>query len=66
MCVQCEEGADHTGEPLDISRLSESLARATCVALVPHLELLSAASLTTLAVRATIHPENVSNYNKNT
>lgn len=57
--LQCEEGADHTGEPLDISRLSESLARATCLALVPHLELLSAASLTTLAVRATIHPENV-------
>ncbi|XP_046664682.1 zinc finger FYVE domain-containing protein 16-like isoform X2 [Homalodisca vitripennis] len=56
--LQCED-SDHSNEPLDISRLSESIARATCLALVPLLDLLSAASLTTLAVRTTIHPDNV-------
>ncbi|XKL64222.1 hypothetical protein PGB90_004308 [Kerria lacca] len=44
---------------VNISKLSESIARATCVALVPLLDLLVTANLSTLAVRATIHPENV-------
>ena len=44
---------------MDINRLSEQLAKATCLALVKLLDLLAAANLTTLAVRATIHPENV-------
>ncbi|XP_054274611.1 zinc finger FYVE domain-containing protein 9-like [Macrosteles quadrilineatus] len=56
--LQCDD-SEHSSEPLDISRLSESIARATCLALVPLLDLLSAASFSTLAVRTTIHPDNV-------
>lgn len=58
---QCEE-VEGSGDPLDISRLSESLARATCVALVPYIDLLAAANLSTLGVRAQIHPDNVSTF----
>jgi len=57
---QSDEGSGRGGDPLDISRLSESLARATCLALVKLLDLLAQAGLTKLAVRATVHPENVS------
>ncbi|KAK3913879.1 Zinc finger FYVE domain-containing protein 9 [Frankliniella fusca] len=57
--LESEEGSGRTGDPVDISRLSEQLAKATCLALVKLLDLLAAANLTTLAVRATIHPENV-------
>ena len=62
MCtfLQSDEGSGRGGDPLDISRLSESLARATCLALVKLLDLLAQAGLTKLAVRATVHPENVS------
>ncbi|XP_075229394.1 smad anchor for receptor activation isoform X2 [Lycorma delicatula] len=56
--LQCEE-VEGSGDPLDISRLSESLARATCVALVPYLDLLAAANLTMIGVRAAIHPDHV-------
>lgn len=57
---QSDEGSGRSGDPLDISRVSESLARATCVALIKLLDLLAQAGLTKLAVRATVHPENVS------
>lgn len=57
--LESEEGSGRTGDPVDISRLSEQLAKATCLALVKLLDLLATANLTTLAVRATIHPENV-------
>jgi len=57
---QSDEGSGRGGDPLDVSRLSESLARATCLALVKLLDLLAQAGLTKLAVRATVHPENVS------
>jgi MAD (mothers against decapentaplegic) interacting protein len=57
---QSDESSGRGGDPLDISRLSESLAKATCVALVKLLDLLAQAGLTKLAVRATVHPENVS------
>lgn len=45
---------------MDINKLSENIARATCTALVKLLDLLAAAGLTKLAVRTTIHPDNVS------
>nr|CAD7592012.1 unnamed protein product [Timema genevievae] len=57
--LQSEDVFGQSGDPVDISLLSESIARATCVALVKLLDLLSQAGLTRLAVRATIHPENV-------
>ncbi|KAL1117387.1 hypothetical protein AAG570_004713 [Ranatra chinensis] len=56
--LQCEENSKAT-EPWDISKVSESLAHATCYALAPMLDQLAESNLTTLAVRATIHPENV-------
>ncbi|KAK9500747.1 hypothetical protein O3M35_001948 [Rhynocoris fuscipes] len=37
----------------------ESIARATCMALVPDLDSLAAANLTVIAIRATIHPDRV-------
>lgn len=57
---QSDEGSGRSGDPLDISRVSESLARATCMALIKLLDLLAQAGLTKVAVRATVHPENVS------
>ncbi|KAJ8687232.1 hypothetical protein QAD02_023026 [Eretmocerus hayati] len=45
--------------PVDINKLSESIARATCAALVKLLDLLANAGLTKIAVRTTIHPDNV-------
>lgn len=55
-----EQSDSKTGDIVNINKLSESIARATCIALVPLLDLLATANLTTIAVRATIHPENVS------
>lgn len=46
--------------PVDINKLSESIARATCTALVKLLDLLANAGLVKIAVRATIQPDNVS------
>lgn len=46
--------------PVDINKLSESIARATCAALVKLLDLLANAGLTKIAVRTTISPDNVS------
>ncbi|XP_063229929.1 zinc finger FYVE domain-containing protein 9 [Bacillus rossius redtenbacheri] len=57
--IQSEDGSGHSGDPLDISRLSESIAQATCLALVPMLDSLAQAGLTMLAVRANIHPDSV-------
>ncbi|CAH1391923.1 unnamed protein product [Nezara viridula] len=57
--LQTEEDSKAT-DPIDISRVSESLARATCIALVPELDSLSKVNLSTIAVRANIHPDNVS------
>lgn len=44
---------------MDINKLSESIARATCAALVKLLDLLATAGLTKIGVRTTIHPDNV-------
>lgn len=45
---------------LDISRVSGNVARAFCVALEPLLDMLASAGLLILAVRITLHPEQVS------
>ncbi|XP_025424618.1 zinc finger FYVE domain-containing protein 9 [Sipha flava] len=57
--IQCEETSDRVDEPLDTSRTAESISKATCTALVPLLDLLSAASLTPLALRIIINPDSV-------
>ena len=46
-------------EPVDLSRLAESLAGAFCVALVPQLDELKEEILSPLALKVNIHPENV-------
>ena len=58
---QCEDGATSAklGDPLEVNNLSESIARATCIALIKLLDLLAASGLTILAVRATMDQENV-------
>ncbi|KYM83765.1 Zinc finger FYVE domain-containing protein 9 [Atta colombica] len=53
---------DHSSgvnDPVDINKLSGSIAKATCAALVKLLDLLATAGLTKLGVRTTIHPDNV-------
>ena len=46
-------------EPVDLSRLADTLAGAFCVALVPQLDALKTEMLTPLALKVNIHPETV-------
>ncbi|XP_017793357.1 PREDICTED: zinc finger FYVE domain-containing protein 9-like isoform X2 [Habropoda laboriosa] len=46
-------------DPVDINKLAENVAKATCTALVKLLDLLANAGLTKLGVRINIHPDNV-------
>ena len=57
--IENEDRGTSRCEPVDLSRLAETLARASCLALVPHLDLLKDAGLTRLALRATIDTERV-------
>lgn len=57
--IENEDRGTSRCEPVDLSRLAETLARACCLALVPHLDLLRDAGLTRLALRATIDSERV-------
>jgi Domain of unknown function (DUF3480) len=59
VCFQSEDVGAARGE-LDISRVSGNVARAFCVALEPLLDMLASAGLLILAVRITLHPEQVS------
>lgn len=45
---------------MDITRMAGQIARSACVALVPFLDLLVASGSRKLALRATLHQENVS------
>ncbi|VEN47225.1 unnamed protein product [Callosobruchus maculatus] len=47
-------------DPVDVSRISETIAKACCDALVKYLDLLLANSFQKVAVRATLQPDNVS------
>ncbi|KAG8035499.1 hypothetical protein G9C98_006945 [Cotesia typhae] len=58
--IKSDDHPNGVHDPVDINKLSESIARATCTALVKLLDLLATAGLTKLGVRATIHPDNVS------
>ncbi|XP_074107962.1 smad anchor for receptor activation isoform X3 [Cotesia typhae] len=57
--IKSDDHPNGVHDPVDINKLSESIARATCTALVKLLDLLATAGLTKLGVRATIHPDNV-------
>ncbi|XP_076648721.1 smad anchor for receptor activation isoform X4 [Halictus rubicundus] len=57
--IKSDEHPHGLHDPLDINKLSGNIAKATSTALVKLLDLLSAAGFTKLAVRTTIHPDNV-------
>lgn len=46
-------------EPVDLSRLAETLAQACCIALTPHLESLFEATLAKIGLRVTVEAEKV-------
>ncbi|XP_046489801.1 zinc finger FYVE domain-containing protein 9 isoform X1 [Neodiprion pinetum] len=57
--IRSDDHPNGVHDPVDINRLSENIARATCAALVKLLDLLATAGLSKIAVRSTIHPDNV-------
>ena len=48
-----------SGDPPDPARAAEGVARAVCVALMPHLLQLKEEGLSPLAVRVSLEPDNV-------
>lgn len=50
------------GDPVDLSRLAETLARACCVALTQHLDQLKDMNLTKIGLRVTVDSERVCVY----
>ena len=57
--IQNDDLGNSRHEPVDLSRLAETLASACCMALTPHLDKLKEASLTKLALRCTFDAEQV-------
>ncbi|XP_077274270.1 smad anchor for receptor activation isoform X2 [Temnothorax americanus] len=57
--IKSDDHSNGVNDPVDINKLSGSIAKATCAALVKLLDLLATAGLTKLGVRTTIHPDNV-------
>ncbi|XP_013412068.1 zinc finger FYVE domain-containing protein 16 isoform X2 [Lingula anatina] len=57
--IRNEEAVDARCEPVDLSRLAETLAQACCIALTPHLDKLKDAQLVKLGFRANIDSETV-------
>ncbi|GJQ75329.1 putative metal ion binding protein [Trypoxylus dichotomus] len=47
-------------DPIDISKISESISKATCQALVKYLDLLTSNNFYKIGIRTTLHVENVS------
>ena len=58
--IQTREGGPVKWEPVDLSRLGETLATAFCLALTPHLQNLTDAGLTKIGLRVTLGADNVS------
>ncbi|XP_050311438.1 zinc finger FYVE domain-containing protein 9 isoform X2 [Anthonomus grandis grandis] len=58
--IQSGEENSKNQDPVDISKVSESIARACCTALVKYLDLLVTNSCNKIGVRTTLHVENVS------
>lgn len=58
---QCEDWyATNGGNYADITRIAEQLARSASMALLPFLDLLAAAGINKIGLRATLDQENVS------
>ena len=58
--VQTPTEGNSRDDPVDLSRLAESLANAICIALAPHLDKLQSEHLTKIGLRATIDPDKAS------
>ncbi|KAK7100156.1 uncharacterized protein [Littorina saxatilis] len=56
--LQTESGSSRW-EPVDLSRVAETLATGVCIALTPHLQKLKEASLTKIGLRVTLQPDSV-------
>lgn len=57
--IQNKDSGSARWEPVDLSRLAETLSNATCIALTPHLDKLKEADLTKVALRVNIEIEKV-------
>ncbi|XP_021342255.1 uncharacterized protein LOC110442795 isoform X2 [Mizuhopecten yessoensis] len=57
--IQNEDSGSAKWEPVDLSRLAETLSNACCIALTRHLDSLHDASLTKIGLRVNIEPEKV-------
>ncbi|XP_063409348.1 uncharacterized protein LOC134692743 isoform X3 [Mytilus trossulus] len=57
--IQNKDSGSAKWEPVDLSRLAETLSNATCIALTPHLDKLKEADLTKVALRVNIEIEKV-------
>nr|XP_022906434.1 zinc finger FYVE domain-containing protein 9 [Onthophagus taurus] len=55
-----DETSKTRDHPLDISKISDNIAKATCTALVKYLDLLCSNNFFKIGIRATLHVENVS------
>lgn len=58
--IQSEDESGKNQDPIDISKISESIAKAVCEALVRYLDLLVSNSFYKIGIRAMLHVENVS------
>ncbi|XP_074041689.1 zinc finger FYVE domain-containing protein 9-like [Leptinotarsa decemlineata] len=58
--IQNGEDSPKNQDPIDVSRLSESIAKATCDALVKYLDLLLTNNCQKLGIRVTLQEDNVS------
>ncbi|KAK9874288.1 hypothetical protein WA026_002640 [Henosepilachna vigintioctopunctata] len=58
--LQNGDESSRNQEPVDISKISENIAKATCQALVKYLDLLVSNSFYKIGLRANLHIENVS------
>lgn len=62
--IQNKDSGSAKWEPVDLSRLAETLSNATCIALTPHLDKLKEADLTKVALRVNIEIEKVIYFTK--
>ncbi|KAH1012040.1 hypothetical protein HUJ04_001286 [Dendroctonus ponderosae] len=58
--LQSDEENPRNQDPVDVSKVSESVSKACCTALLKYLDLLVANNCQKIGVRATLHVENVS------
>ena len=57
--IQNLDGGSAKWEPVDLSKLADTLSNATCIALTPHLDQLKEAALTKIGLRVNIETEKV-------